>query len=156
MEAKTSKRALWPLAVFLSLLILAPASGCARGKKTAEMKAPAKKEEPESPVARRKRGWFGRLRPLPKASLEKIKRRKVITAKGEVSPPAFEHKGLALVPGETTKARIIATYGEPEHTFFSEGAEELLIYRHIGSFDSLYIFLDSQGKVKDYILTKEP
>lgn len=111
-------------------------------------------EEPE------KRGyfsrWFGRSKTLPYATQEEVNERKVVTAKGEVSPPLFEHNGLKLTIGGTSKARIIATYGEPENTFFSDGAEEILIYRRIHKVDSLYIFLDSQGVVKDYIITKRP
>lgn len=99
--------------------------------------------------------WFGRSGELPAASLERVRSREVTTAKGEVSPPAFEYDGLKLTLGETSKARIIATYGEPENIFFSEGAEEILIYRRTREFDSLYIFLDSQGLVKDYIITKK-
>lgn len=99
--------------------------------------------------------WFGGSSELPAASLERVQSREVTTAKGEVSPPAFEYDGLKLTLGETSKARIIATYGEPENIFFSEGAEEILIYRRSRQFDSLYIFLDSQGLVKDYIITKK-
>ncbi len=83
-----------------------------------------------------------------------LQEREVQTAKGEVSPPSFEYNGLELDLGKTSKARIIATFGEPENIFFSEGAEEILIYRRIRHIDSLYIFLDSQGLVKDYIVTK--
>lgn len=114
----------------------------------------------EAKVKRKKPGvfrrWFKRRpKALPKATPEEIQRRTALTAKGEVSPPAFEHNGLKLSIGETSKARIIATFGKPEHTFFSEGAEEILIYRRIRKIDSLYIFLDSRGLVKDYIITKE-
>lgn len=120
----------------------------------------AEPEAEQAKVKRSKPGFFGRWfkrRPkaLPEASPEEIQRRMALTAKGEVSPPAFEHNGLKLSIGETSKARIIATFGEPEHTFFSEGAEEILIYRRIRKIDSLYIFLDSRGLVKDYIITKE-
>lgn len=119
--------------------------------------------EPEAEramVKRSKPGLFGRVfkrRPkvLPEATPEEIQSLTALTAKGEVSPPAFEHNGLKLSIGETSKARIIATFGKPEHTFFSEGAEEILIYRRIRKIDSLYIFLDSRGLVKDYIITKE-
>lgn len=98
--------------------------------------------------------WFGRSKELPTATPETFEERKVRTAKGEVSPPLFEYNGLELALGKTSKARIIATFGEPENIFFSEGAEEILIYRRIRRIDSLYIFLDSQGLVKDYIITK--
>ncbi|MFQ6672506.1 MAG: hypothetical protein ACE5KY_04335 [Candidatus Tectimicrobiota bacterium] len=122
----------------------------------------AQEEAPQAgPRVKRERGVLARLfgrRPkaLPKASSEDVLGRTATSAKGEVSPPPFEHNGLKLSIGETTKARIIATFGKPEHTFFSEGAEEILIYRRIRKIDSLYIFLDSQGLVKDYIITKEP
>ncbi len=114
----------------------------------------------EAKVKRKKPGvfrrWFKRRpKTLPGATPEEIQRRTALTAKGEVSPPVFEHNGLKLSIGETSKARIIATFGKPEHTFFSEGAEEILIYRRIRKIDSLYIFLDSRGLVKDYIITKE-
>lgn len=108
---------------------------------------------------KRERGFFSRWfgpKELPRATPETLEERKVTTAKGEVSPPAFEHNGLKLTLGETSKARILATFGEPENIFFSEGAEEILIYRGIRKADSLYIFLDSQGLVKDYIITKRP
>lgn len=100
--------------------------------------------------------WFGRSKTLPYSTQEEVSERNVVTAKGEVSPPLFEHNGLKLSIGGTSKARIIATYGEPENTFYSDGAEEILIYRRIHKVDSLYIFLDSQGVVKDYIITKRP
>lgn len=110
--------------------------------------------EPEVKI-KRKRGMF-RRRPktLPRATPEILETRSATTAKGEVSPPPFEYSGLELSLGETTKAHIIATFGKPEHTFFSEGAEEILIYRRLRRIYSLYIFLDSQGLVKDYIVTK--
>jgi hypothetical protein len=108
---------------------------------------------------KRKRGffsrWFGGPKELPQASPDTLQERKITTAKGEVSPPAFEYDGLKLTLGETSKARIIASFGEPENVFFSEGAEEILIYRRIRKVDSLYIFLDSQGLVKDYIVTRK-
>ena len=126
-----------------------------RKAKAAEPSQPTQAEpEPQAKI-KRKQGWF-RRRPktLPRATPKVLERRSATTAKGEVSPPPFEYKKLELTLGETTKAHIIATFGKPEHTFFSEGAEEILIYRRLRRIDSLYIFLDSQGLVKDYIITK--
>ena len=130
-----------------------------RKAKVAEPSQPTQEEpEPQAKI-KRKQGmlsrWF-RRRPktLPRATPKVLERRSATTAKGEVSPPPFEYKDLELSLGETTKAHIIAIFGKPEHTFFSEGAEEILIYRRLRRIDSLYIFLDSQGLVKDYIITK--
>jgi hypothetical protein len=121
---------------------------------------PAESEDEQAKIKRAKPGFFRRLfrrgpKAIPEVTPEEIQRRTALTAKGEVSPPPFEHNGLKLSIGETSKARIIAIYGEPEHIFFSEGSEEILIYRRIRKIDSLYIFLDSRGLVKDYIITKE-
>ncbi|MCH6567618.1 MAG: hypothetical protein IH801_04530 [Nitrospinae bacterium] len=130
-----------------------------RKAKPAEPSQPAQAEpEPQAKI-KRKQGmlsrWFRRKpKTLPRATPKVLERRSATTAKGEVSPPPFEYKKLELSLGETTKAHIIATFGKPEHTFFSEGAEEILIYRRLRRIDSLYIFLDSQGLVKDYIITK--
>jgi len=130
-----------------------------RKAKAAEPSQPAQAEpEPQAKI-KRKQGMFSRWfrrRPktLPRATPEVLERRSATTAKGEVSPPPFEYNELKLSLGETTKAHIVATFGKPEHTFFSEGAEEILIYRRLRRIDSLYIFLDSQGFVKDYIITK--
>ncbi len=130
-----------------------------RKAKPAESSQPAQAEpEPQAKI-KRKQGMFSRWfkrkpKTLPRATPKVLERRSATTAKGEVSPPPFEYKELELSLGETTKAHIIATFGKPEHTFFSEGAEEILIYRRLRRIDSLYIFLDSQGLVKDYIITK--
>lgn len=132
-------------------------------RKTPPPESEPAKPAPEEPEAaakvKRKRGffgrWFGGPKELPKARPTDLKRRRAVTAKGEVSPPPFVHNGLELTIGETTKARIVAAFGKPEHVFFSEGSEELLIYRRIRKIDSLYIFFDSQGVVKDYIITKK-